>query len=119
MVTVYGLLLIFHLMLRSTGTIPGSLNIPISSHPNAFHLPAENFHHLFGFKKPETNGPDAPELVFFCKAGVRGRAAAQLAKNAGYSRVGDYPGSWLDWSAKGGKAERFEGEGEVWEGQGV
>ncbi|KEZ40984.1 Uncharacterized protein SAPIO_CDS7004 [Scedosporium apiospermum] len=95
--------------LQSTGTIPTSLNIPITSHPNAFHLPAEQFRHLFGFEKPATDGPDAPELVVFCKAGVRARAAAELARSAGYNKVGDYAGSWLDWSAKGGKVEPFEG----------
>lgn len=101
--------------LKATGTIPGSLNIPITSHPNAFHLPPESFRHLFGFEKPKANDSDAPELIFFCKAGVRGRAAAQLARNAGYLQVGDYAGSWIDWTTKGGPAEEFEGKGEIWE----
>lgn len=103
--------------LKSTGTIPTSVNVPIVTHPNAFHLPPEQFEELFGFEKPLTNGPDAPELVFYCKAGVRGRAAAQLAKDAGYMSVGDYAGSWLDWAEKGGKTEEYDGSGEVWESQ--
>ncbi|SPO05817.1 uncharacterized protein DNG_08504 [Cephalotrichum gorgonifer] len=103
--------------LRSTGTIPTSVNIPIVTHPNAFCLPPDQFLALFGFEKPPTTGPDAPELVFFCKAGVRGRAAAQLASAEGYKSVGDYAGSWLDWSDKGGKAVEYDGSGEVWEGQ--
>lgn len=47
----------------------------------------------------------ADELVFYCKAGVRSRAAARLAKEAGWTNVGEYPGSWMDWVEKGGKVE--------------
>ena len=103
--------------LKSTGTIPTSLNIPIVTNPNAFHLPPDQFRDLFGFEKPATEGPDAPELVFYCKAGVRGRAAAQLAKDAGYKSIGDYAGSWLDWADKGGRTEEYDGSGEIWEKQ--
>jgi rhodanese-related sulfurtransferase len=49
--------------------------------------------------------------VFYCKAGVRARAAAQLAVQAGYNaeQLGVYDGSWLDWEKQGGKTERWEG----------
>lgn len=52
------------------------------------------------------------DIVFYCKAGVRARAAAQLAVQAGYDveRVGVYDGSWLDWVKRGGKVEEWEGE---------
>lgn len=43
------------------------------------------------------------EVVFYCKSGVRSRAAAELARQAGYECVGEYPGSWLDWVKKGGE----------------
>lgn len=51
-------------------------------------------------------------LVFYCKAGVRAKAAAQLAVQAGYDpeKVGVYEGSWLDWEKKGGRVEKWEGE---------
>lgn len=51
-------------------------------------------------------------MVFYCKAGVRARTAAQLALQAGYDpkRVGVYDGSWLDWVDNGGKVEKWEGE---------
>ena len=51
------------------------------------------------------------EIVFYCKAGVRAQAAAQLAVQAGYDpdTLGVYHGSWLDWSNRGGKVERWEG----------
>lgn len=45
-------------------------------------------------------------MVFYCKAGVRSRAAAGLARAAGWTKAGEYPGSWMDWAAKGGKIEK-------------
>jgi len=43
-------------------------------------LSAEDFEDRFGWQKPGLE----KEVVFFCKAGVRSSAAAQLAKQAGY-----------------------------------
>ncbi|KAF2279213.1 Rhodanese-like protein [Westerdykella ornata] len=88
--------------LQSTGTIPTALNIPITSQPDALLLGPEDFEDRFGFPKPGTD----KEVVFFCKAGVRSRAAAQIAKRAGYDKVGEYPGSWLDWAKNGGEAAK-------------
>lgn len=50
-------------------------------------------------------------MVFYCKAGVRARAAAQMAVQAGYDpeSIGVYDGSWLDWKDKGGKVETWDG----------
>ena len=42
--------------------------------------------------------------MFYCLAGVRSRAAARMAKEAGWS-VGEYVGSWREWSERGGKVE--------------
>ena len=61
-------------------------------------LSEEDFADRFGFAKP----PREQHIVFFCKAGVRSSAAAQLAKQAGYDNVGEYRGSWLDWERNGG-----------------
>lgn len=88
--------------LQSTGTIPGSLNIPVTSKPDAFFISPEEFEDRFGFERP---GKDR-EVVFYCKAGVRSRAAAGLAKQAGWENVGEYKGSWLDWEKNGGETER-------------
>ncbi|KAI1083626.1 Rhodanese-like domain-containing protein [Whalleya microplaca] len=88
--------------LAQTGRIPGALNIPITSSPDAFHVPADEFEDRHGFARP----PPDVELVFYCKAGVRSRAAAGLARDAGWTSTGEYPGSWMDWSARGGKVER-------------
>ncbi|PWY82943.1 Rhodanese-like protein, partial [Aspergillus heteromorphus CBS 117.55] len=99
--------------LLSTGTIPSSVNVPLASQPDALFLTADEFETRFGFPKPGVAADEAGrEIVFYCKAGVRARAAAQLAVQAGYQadRVGVYDGSWLDWAAKGGKVEVWEGD---------
>lgn len=75
------------------------------SAPDSFHIDADEFRDRYGFERPDPNEEDG-EIVFYCKAGVRSRAAAELAKQAGYRNVGEYPGSWLDWVEKGGKVER-------------
>lgn len=47
-------------------------------------------------------------MVFYCKAGVRSRAAAQLARRAGFGAgKGEFVGSWMEW----------EGRGERWRGR--
>ena len=90
--------------LLDSGTIPSSRNVPISSAPDAFFLSAEDFEDKFGWERP---GKDS-EVVFFCKAGVRSRTAAKLAQQAGFGgKVGEYPGSWLDWVGNGGKVQKM------------
>ncbi|KAI9707000.1 MAG: hypothetical protein M1820_004588 [Bogoriella megaspora] len=84
------------------GHIPSAINIPITSQPDALLLPPEEFEDKFGFEKPDTG----KEIVFYCKAGVRSSAAAKLALQGGYERVGEYRGSWMDWVGNGGKEER-------------
>lgn len=84
--------------LQATGTIPGALNIPVTTQPDAFFITAEEFEDRFGFDRPAQD----QEVVFYCKAGVRSRAAAELARQAGWAKVGEYQGSWLDWEKKGG-----------------
>ncbi|KAL1985590.1 hypothetical protein VTN96DRAFT_7570 [Rasamsonia emersonii] len=103
--------------LSSTGIIPGAVSIPLASQPDAYFLSPEEFETRFRFPKPgvaEAEGQDASnksDLIFYCKAGVRARAAAQLAVQAGYdpNRIGVYDGSWLDWVDRGGKVEKWEG----------
>ena len=87
--------------MQTTGTIPGSINIPITTQPDSFFITAEEFEDRFGFERPATD----QEVVFYCKAGVRSRAAAELAKQGGWKKVGEYAGSWLDWEKNGGPRE--------------
>jgi len=75
------------------GCIPTALNMPITSNPDALFLSPEDFQDRFGWTKPGTN----KQVVFYCKAGVRSSAAAQMARQSGYKDVVEYRGSWLDW----------------------
>ncbi|KAK8091154.1 thiosulfate sulfurtransferase TUM1 [Apiospora phragmitis] len=88
--------------LASTGRVPGAVNIPITTSPDSFHISEEEFAGRFGFARPD---PQEDEVVFYCKAGVRSRAAAGIAREAGWRKVGEYPGSWVEWSGKGGQIE--------------
>jgi rhodanese-related sulfurtransferase len=74
----------------------------VTSAPDSFHISADEFEDRFGFPRPDPHG----EVVFYCRAGVRSRAAAGLAQDAGWTNVGEYPGSWLDWEGRGGEVER-------------
>lgn len=94
--------------IQSTGKIPGAINIPITSAAQSFHVPEADFEHVFGFERPSRDST----LLFYCKAGVRAKSAAGLAKHAGYESVAEYPGSWLEWEANGGPVERIKA-GEV------
>lgn len=87
--------------LQQTGMIPGAVNIPITTSPDSFHISEDEFEDRFGYPRP----PKDAAVIMYCKAGVRSRAAAGLAKDAGWTNVGEYPGSWLDWFEKGGKVE--------------
>ncbi|KAE8147871.1 Rhodanese-like domain-containing protein [Aspergillus avenaceus] len=96
--------------LAATGIIPSAISVPLASQPDAFFLTPEEFENRFGYPKPGVG--ERGDVVFYCKAGVRARAAAQLAVQAGYDveRVGVYEGSWLDWAGRGGRVERWEGD---------
>lgn len=98
--------------LSSTGIIPSAVSVPLASQPDAFFLTPEEFETRFGYPKPGAG--EEGDIVFYCKAGVRAKAAAQLAVQAGYDaeRIGVYDGSWLDWADRKGKVERWEGESE-------
>ncbi|KXG53644.1 uncharacterized protein PGRI_006940 [Penicillium griseofulvum] len=99
--------------LQGTGIIPSAVSIPLASQPDAMYLTPDEFETRFGFAKPdptESEGEPA-QMVFYCKAGVRAKTAAQMAVQAGYdpANIGVYSGSWLDWERKGGKVEKWEG----------
>lgn len=86
----------------SEGHIPNAVNLPIQTSPDALFLPADDFQDKFGVPKPEAG----TEVVFYCKAGVRSKAAAELARQLGYREVSEYPGSWLDWVKNGGEVSK-------------
>ncbi|KAI9824445.1 MAG: hypothetical protein M1832_001980 [Thelocarpon impressellum] len=82
----------------AAGAIPGAINVPITSAPDALSLPPDEFEERFGVAKPDAG----KQLVFYCLAGVRSATAVALARRGGYERVGDYAGSWQDWEKRGG-----------------
>lgn len=88
--------------LQQTGKIPGALNIPITSAVQSYHISPEDFEEMHGFERPSKD----KTLVFYCKAGIRAKSAAGLAKHAGWNSVGEYTGSWLDWEAKHGPKQK-------------
>ncbi|KAF7900228.1 uncharacterized protein EAF01_007530 [Botrytis porri] len=90
------------LEIQQTGRIPSAVNISITTHPDAFSISEEEFEDRFGFERPGKE----EECVFYCKAGVRSRAAAQIARGNGWRSVGEFEGSWGEWSEKGGAVER-------------
>ncbi|KAL4929475.1 rhodanese-like domain-containing protein [Aspergillus undulatus] len=104
--------------MKGTGVIPSAVAVPLASQPDALFLTPEEFETRFGYPKPgaekdKSKGKGKGDIVFYCKAGVRARAAAQLAVQAGYDveRIGVYEGSWLDWAQNGGRVEKWDGEG--------
>lgn len=104
--------------LLQTGRIPTAKSVPISSGPDAFFMPAEDFETKFGFPRPT----EQDEVIFYCKAGVRSRQASLLAGQARPKfggKVGNYPGSWVDWEKNGGKVEREGDQGEQSSASGV
>ncbi|KAF7956503.1 hypothetical protein EAE96_003840 [Botrytis aclada] len=90
------------LEVQQTGRIPSAVNISITTDPDAFSISEEEFEDRFGFERPGKE----EQCVFYCKTGVRSRAAAQIARGNGWRRVGEFEGSWGEWSGKGGEVER-------------
>lgn len=86
------------------GHIPGALNVPFKSSPGAFDLAEEDFEESFGFPKPAKD----QELVFYCLGGVRSTAAEELANSFGYTKRGNYVGSWEDWVSQENAARASE-----------
>jgi rhodanese-related sulfurtransferase len=82
-------------------SIPTSINIPYKSTPGALDLSPEEFEDIFKFEKPSKD----KELIFYCVAGIRSTAAADLAQIFGYEKLGNYTGSTEDWLAHEGKTE--------------
>ncbi|SCU78225.1 LAMI_0A03884g1_1 [Lachancea mirantina] len=78
--------------------MPTALNLPLKTAPGALSLDPEEFKELFHFDKPKKD----QELIFFCAAGIRAKAAEEIARSFGYDKTGVYPGSIQDWLKKGG-----------------
>ncbi|XP_049820333.1 rhodanese domain-containing protein CG4456-like isoform X2 [Aethina tumida] len=85
------------LELIETGTIPGSINIPLGEIEAAFtQTPNELFLKKYGRPKPNSKDP----IIFSCKSGKRSAIAQNIVQNIGYSNVRNYLGGWTDWETK-------------------
>jgi len=80
------------------GSIPSSVNLPLSVLPNSLHLDPASFKEKFGFDKPQRD----QELVFYCRSGKRSASACDIAKRNGFTNIANYEGSWLDWTSREG-----------------
>ncbi|BGP34319.1 hypothetical protein JCM10296v2_006134 [Rhodotorula toruloides] len=78
------------------GSIPSSVNLPLSVFEKAMSLDEGDFVKEFGWRKPTKSQP----IVFYCRAGARAQTALDLAKHKGYKYVRNYEGSWLDWEKR-------------------
>lgn len=59
-----------------------------------------------GYGKEGGEGKGVEEVIFYCKAGVRSRAAARMAREWVGIKAGDMKGGWMEWEGRGGKVER-------------
>ncbi|KZT74829.1 Rhodanese-like protein [Daedalea quercina L-15889] len=80
------------------GSIPSSVNLPLSVLPNSLNMDAAAFKEKFGFEKPRRD----QEVVFYCRSGKRSASACDVAKRNGYTNLYNYQGSWLDWTSREG-----------------
>lgn len=96
------------------GSIPSSVNLPLSVLANSLNLNPQAFHSQHGFEKPGK----AQEVVFYCRSGKRSASACDIARRNGYEKwvflsfdmflhtnkclhsVLNYEGSWLDWVSR-------------------
>ncbi|CCM02198.1 uncharacterized protein FIBRA_04278 [Fibroporia radiculosa] len=83
------------------GSIPSAVNLPLSVLSGSLHLDPVIFQERFGFQKP---GRDQ-DIVFYCRSGKRAFTACDIAKRNGYTKLANYEGSWLDWTAREGTGQ--------------
>ena len=76
------------------GSIPSSVNVPLSNFEKAFDLDGADFLRAYGFRKPDKK----QSMIFYCKTGKRSSTAMALAKGKGFPNVRNYTGSWADVS---------------------
>jgi len=92
------------------GSIPSSVNLPLSVLPNSLHLHESAFKAKHGFEKPLKD----QEIIFYCRTGKRSATACDVAKRNGFTKYAttitgqsfianlksslyNYAGSWVDW----------------------
>lgn len=79
------------------GYIPTAHNIPVDEIETALQLSNEAFEKKYNFPKPS---PAGPPIVLYCRSGVRAGRACTIFGHFNYYNVGNYRGSWNEWSEK-------------------
>ena len=64
------------------GSIPSSVNIPLSTLSEALYMNPVRFKEKFGFEKPKRD----QEIVFYCRSGKRSASASDIALKNGYTK---------------------------------
>ena len=64
------------------GSIPSSVNLPLSTLSTDLHLDRGSFLKKHGFEKPTMN----QEIVFYCRSGKRSATACDVAKRNGFTK---------------------------------
>lgn len=82
--------------LAATGTIPTSINIPLSYLSKELKLSPDEFKKKYGRAKPAADSP----IIFNCRIGVRSGEAAYIAEELGFTNVKNYVGSWSEYAEK-------------------
>ncbi|PLW53412.1 hypothetical protein PCANC_06104 [Puccinia coronata f. sp. avenae] len=72
------------------GSIPSSVNIPMSRFEKVMDLHPDDFRKTQGFPKPALD----QKIIFYCRSGARSTTALQIAKDKGFKNLRNYKGSW-------------------------
>ncbi|XP_037933631.1 rhodanese domain-containing protein CG4456-like [Teleopsis dalmanni] len=84
--------------IANTGSIPGSINIPLPELQEALTGGDASFLETYGREKPAMDAV----IIFTCQSGRRAANATAIATDLGYINSKSYPGSWLEWSQREG-----------------
>lgn len=80
--------------IKSSGTIPGSLNIPLQHVKVALQTSPEDFKEKYRRSKPKEN----QNVMFLCQRGVRSKQAMNQAIQMGYKKALSFQGGWVNFS---------------------
>lgn len=81
--------------IKCSGALPGAANVPLNEVRDALGQQTD-WQTRYGVPRP---APD-DEVVLSCRTGVRARVAAELFRDAGYTRARVYDGSYTDWALR-------------------
>jgi 3-mercaptopyruvate sulfurtransferase SseA len=63
----------------------------------ALQLSDSDFQAKYKVSKPSKENPN---VIFYCRSGVRSGSALSVAQSLGYDKARNFQGSWLKWSSQ-------------------